>query len=497
MGMPLAQLYELYILNSNMSIIQKSICLFFLISFSLNVDIQSQVILEGNIDKTLSIKSISFYKYTDYITFQDTVLSVARIDSNGHFMTSFPLKQTQMIMVNFGRKLIKFFAEKDKTYHLIFPPYDPITIADSLNPYFKPENYWLGIDDTASTELNRQILRFLTHYNALLTSDFYMILQKGNSIKIDTFYQKIDSLFGQIKNPFLQNYITYKLAYLRFMSNKRDMRYITWHYFTHKPILYQNPAYMALFNGIYKDFFQYYSNQPKGQTIYNDIAEGKSPTLIKKTLQNRYEMQDDTLCEFIMLKGLYDGAYPSKLADFSYFPRKQILMTLDSIATTSAIPEHRQIAAHIVRKIIHDFFDPIDSLKTLIFYDTTNESEQLTFDNFKGKYNYVVFCDINNLPCQENFVLIQQLLEKYRNVLEVTLIFVKSQKEAIDKYFLTNKLTLPYYLVDNINQIKSCNISVIPTFILIDPYGKIIHNPAHSAVEDFEHYFQIILRNRQ
>jgi len=475
----------------------KSIFLFSLISLSLIVNLQSQVILEGKVDKHLSNKALKFFSYTDYITFQDTVLGVAKIDTNGHFRTSFTLKQTQLIMANFGRRLVKFFAEKDKTYHLIFPPYEPKTIADSLNPYFEPENFWLGIDDTASTELNRQVLRFLTQYNNLLTNNFYMILQKGYHIRLDTFYQKIDSLFGPIKNPFLQNYITYKLAYLRFMSSKRDMRYITWHYFTHKPILYQNPAYMALFNGLYKDFFQYYSNQPKGQAIYDDIAKGKSPTLIMKTLQNRYEMQDDSLCELVMLKGLYDGAYPSKLAAFSYFPRKQILMTLDSIAKTSAIPEHRQIASLIIHKINHDFFAPKDSLKSLIFYDPANESEKLTFDNLKGKYNYVIFCDINNLPCQENFILIQQLFEKYKNVLQITPIFVASQKEAIDKYFLTNKLSFPYYLVDNITQLKSRNIAVIPTFILIDPYGKIIRNPAHSPVEDFEHYLKEILKNRR
>ncbi len=479
---------------NNMPDYLKSIFVFFLIFISLHNNLSSQVTLEGNIDKSLKNKKLEFYSYADNITFQDTILAVTKIDSNGYFKVTFPLTQTQLVMADFGRKLVKFFAEKDKTYHLIFPQYEAETIADSLNPYFEPEAYWLGIDDTSFTELNWQILRFLTQYNTLLTNDFYMILQKGYHIQLDTFYQKIDSMFGQIKNPFLQNYITYKLAYLRFMSSKRDMRYITWNYFTHKPILYKNPAYMALFNGLYREFLQYYSNLPDGQTIYSDIAEGKSPVMIKKTLQNRYEMQDDTLCEFIMLKGLYDGAYPSKLADFSYFPRKQILMTLDSIAKTSVIPEHRKIALHIIYKINHDFFATRDSLKTLVFYDFAGE--KMTFDNFKGKYNYVIFCDINNLPCQENFVLIQQLFEKYKNVLQITAIFVKSQKETIEKYFSDNKLSFPYYLVDNITEIHNRNITVLPKYILIDPYGKIIRDPAYSPMEEFEHYFKEMLRTR-
>ncbi len=476
----------------NLSAIFRIIILFCVLGVS---SAYSQVTLEGNLNNVFKNKTISFHSYADYITQKDTILAKTKVDSSGHFEASIPLNKTRLIWIDYGRIQTKFFAEKDKHYKLLFPEYHKITIADSLNPYFEPEQYWLGIDDTSSTELNRQILRFLTQYNTLLTNNFYAILQKGYHFRLDTFYQKIDSLFGNIKNPFLQNYITYKLAYLRFMSVKRDMRYMTWHFFTHKPILYQNPAYMALFNGLYRDFFQYYSNFPKGKTLYNDIAEGKSPLLIKKTLQNRYEMQDDTLAELVMLKGLYDGAYPSKLADFSYFPRHQIIMTLDSIILLSAIPQHRQIARRIKQKITNDFYTTKDSLKSLVFYDSVNE--KMILDNFKGKYNYVVFCDINNLPCQENFVLLQQLSEKYRKELQITPLFVKSQKEAVEKYFAQNKLTIPYYFISDFNELKSRNIIVIPTFILIDPYGHIIMKPAYAPTENFEHHFISILRNRR
>ena len=454
----------------------------------------AQVTLEGDVNNIFKNKIISICSYSDFITEKDTVLAKTKDDSTGHFKVRFPLDRTRLIWVNYGRIRAKFFAEKDKYYKLLFPEYQKITIADSLNPYFEPEAYWLGIDDTTTNELNRQILRFLTLYNNLLTNNFYLILQKGYHIQLDTFYNKIDSIFGKINNPFLQNYITYKLAYLKFMSVKRDMRYITWHYFTHKPILYQNPAYMALFNGLYREFFQYYYNTPKGQAIYSDIAEGKSPALIMKTLQNRYEMQDDSLAEFVMLRGLFDGAYSSKLASFSYFPRKQIVMTLDSIILLSAIPQHRQIAKRIKQRIKDDFFTPKDSLKSLVFYDIADE--KMTFDNFKGKYSYVIFCDINNLPCQENFALIQKLFIKYKNTLHIIPIFVSSQKKAAESYFTTNNLSFPYYFIKNISELKNLRINVLPSFILIDPYGKIIRNPAHSPMEDFEHHFIKILRSR-
>ncbi|MCD6366594.1 MAG: hypothetical protein J7L46_03540, partial [Bacteroidales bacterium] len=239
------------------------IVVFFLVVRTPLVD--AQVTLEGNINSVFKNRVISIHSYADFITKKDTVLAKMKVDSTGHFKVNFPIDRTRLVWINYGRMQTKIFAENNKNYKLLFPEYQRITIADSLNPYFEPEAYWLGIDDTTTNELNRQILRFLTQYNGLLTNDFYMILQRGYHVQLDTFYQRIDSLFGKINNPFLQNYITYKLAYLKFMSNKRDMRYITWHYFTHQPILYQNPAYMALFNGLYREFFQYYYNTPKGQ----------------------------------------------------------------------------------------------------------------------------------------------------------------------------------------------------------------------------------------
>jgi len=454
----------------------------------------SQVIVKGKVDKRYKAKTLQFFYYTDYITFQDTVLVSALIDSNGYFKASFPLNSTRLIMANYGRKLLKIFVEPNKSYHILLPEYKDKTIADSLNPYFEQEVYWLGLTDTSSVELNRQILRFLTQYNALLSKNFYMILQKGYRINLDTFYQRIDSMFGGINNNFLQNYITYKLAYLKFMSTKRNMQFITWQYFTHKPVLYNNPAYMELFNGLYHSFFQYYYNTSKGQRIYNDIAKGKSPYLIIKTLQNRYELQDDTLAEFIMLKGLYDGAYPSKLADFSFFPREQILMTLDSVIYLSKIEIHRNIAKQIKKKILYDFFKSKKTLKSLTFYDSDNK--KMKFDFFKGKFNYIVFCDINNLPCKENFSLLQRLAEKKKNVLQVTAIFLKSQKQAVEDYFTANRFTFSYYFVDGIKHLNSCNISIFPTYILIDPYGKIIQNHAPAPTKDFEYYFNEILKNR-
>lgn len=467
---------------------------FFIVLFIASFSAYSQVNLQGQVDRKISGQTLRLYHYTDYITYKDTTLAYVSIDSLGQFQTQLSLNQTMLIFCDYGRKIIKFFAENGKSYKVYFPEFERRTLADSLNPYFEPEEYWLGISDTSSDELNHAVIRFLSFYNNLLSNNFYELLQKGYHLNLDTFYNKIDSIFGQIDNPFFQDYITYKLAYLKFMTIKRDMRYITWHYYTHKPIRYQNPAYMDLFNGLFKEFFQYYYNTSNGSEIYNDIAQGKSPYLITKTLKKRYEFQDDTLAELLMLKGLYDGAYPSKLADFSFFPRQQILMTLDSIQMLSPFSEHRKIAHSIAEIIDDDFFKPKLALQDLKLFDFAND--EVCISEFKGKYNYLVFCDINNYTCQQNFPSIEKLSEKYQNILYITPIFIKSEKDAVEKYFKQNRFNFPYYFVNSIEDINKQNITIIPRFILIDPYGTIIRNPAYSPTEDFEHHFKVILKNR-
>jgi hypothetical protein len=461
--------------------------IFFAIAFHLYAQVDVVCILPKEYkNKTLKAKT-----YKDLITKVDTVLAQVQVkDTIATF--SIDIKQTRMIFFPYGREEVFFYAEPGKNYKLIFPSYSPKTVADSVNPYFKPERVWAGMINPDT--LNTFIINFNSEYNRYIDMFFYTIYQQGFHSKVDTFLSSMKKMFEITNNKFLNAYIEYKLAYLEFVAKKRDIRKITWDYYTHKKPWYYNDAYMDLFNEMYKFFFNLYAQTPEGKDIYFDITRGKSPYLIKQTLSKRYEFaSDDTLKELVMLKGLFDGSFPSTVGAFRKLPAPQVFLTLDSIIIQTKIPEHKTIALDIKKVVKESLFSFKDTFKTLTYLD--RDGNDFKFTDFKGKFAYIGLCDINNLPCLEQFALTERYAEHFKTVLDVYYIFPMNQKEKVENFFAKNNLKhLKFLFFKNAMDIKKLRVPSFPRYILTDPYGKIINETAPLPIENFNSYFTKILR---
>jgi hypothetical protein len=281
---------------------------------------------------------------------------------------------------------------------------------------------------------------------------------------------------------------------LEFASKKRDVRKITWDYYRHRRPAYFNPAYMELFNEMYKYFFNLYAQTPEGENIITAVTHGKSPYLIKEVLEKRYELAgDDTLMELVMLKGLYDASFSSTVGAFDKLPYPQVKITLDSIAMLTTVPIHKTIAEDIKEQIKSTFFSFKDTFKVLKFI--TPAGDIFTYSAFKGKFAYVGLCDIKGLPCLEQFAVANRYASRYKNVLDVYYIFPQLQKKDVEKYFEKNDLDdLKILYFEKTSDIKRLDVPVFPRYLLIDPYGKILNETAPVPTENFNSYFVSILR---
>ncbi len=450
-----------------------------------------QVKIVCRLPKNFEQKTLQAKTYKDLMTKTDTVIAEVYVNDTVAIF-DLDIKQTRMIFFPFGREEVFFYAEPGKNYELIFPTYTPKTVADSVNPYFKPERIWAGM--VGPDTLNTFIIAFNKEYNDYVDLFFYTIYRQGYNSKADTFITAMKKKYEITQNKFLNAYIDYKLAYLEFVAKKRDIRKITWDHYRHKKPWYYNDAYMDLFNEMYKFFFNLYAQTPKGKEIYYDVTRGKSPYLIKQTLSKRYELAgDDTLMELVMLKGLYDGSFPSTIGAFKKLPAPQVFMTLDSIILKTKIPEHKIIAQDIKKEIKESLFSFKDTFKTLSYWD--NRHKDFEFQNFKGKFAYIGLCDINNLPCLEQFAVSNRYAEHYHVVLDVYYIFPEDQKDKVIKYFKENKLEYLHTLFfKSATDIKKLRVPSFPRYVLINPYGKILNETAPIPTENFNSYFTKILR---
>jgi hypothetical protein len=308
----------------------------FLLLF-LNSGIAQPVILKGN-NKTYKGFDIHVYTIQDYITYTPVEIGHGIVSDGGDFHIEVNINSPCKIRLDLEAICGLLYVEPGKTYQILIPDFTPINMGNRLNPFFKPTDFYLGLKNPEKNDINLLIGQFDDIYNEYVEDNYYQIFKSPKESAIEKDIANIEKLFDTIPSHFFTAYREYKYAQVRFLSYMRDSRYIIREYYNNGPFLYENPAYMDLFNQLFANYLSFYMNTREGERIYSDIALAKSPFYAKQTLSNNMAVKNDTLKDLILLKGIHDAFYSHD------FETNSLLITLDSIEYLTKIPFHKQIA---------------------------------------------------------------------------------------------------------------------------------------------------------
>jgi len=470
------------------------------------------VILKGNVPEYAGEK-FTFSTYSDYITFAEEELCTAEVEENGNFECSFNADDTKYVFINLGVYEAFIFIEPNKVYDLLLPERKDKTIADQLNPYFKPLQYHLGLSNISEFDLNYQLAFFDEVYSGLINKNLHLTYSelKEHNVdsklnKVDTAFSKkaysrainnstyfiysnlkdidaknefykIDSIFSNVDNKFFHDFKKYKLALFLYSSNKEKSKSISNTYYLNNEVLYANPAYMNLFNQVYKDYFTYFGRTDNGKKIYNDINKLGSYSSLCETLKQDSILKNDILKELVILKCLYDEFYKDK------FSRKGLLSILDSLEISTKIDEHKLIASNIrekATKLLVGFKPPDFKL-----YDMDNNLVSL--ESYQGKYVYLGFCTTMSYGCIKEFKMLENLYKNHKDHFEIVMICLDETLEQM-KYFVENEgYSYTFLHYGNQSEVfKDYDIRAFPTYYFIDPEGKLSISPAPSPDQNAE-----------
>lgn len=424
----------------------------------------------------------------DLISGEQLLIGSDTVDAEGNFKLSFPLRQTQLLTLPMGIYECIIYAEPNKTYQVALPPRQPKTKADLLNPFFEPVQIYLGIRNPAPNNINLQIADFNERYHSYIEREYYYIFKFPRKANIDSVINTINLQFDTIANAYFYNFRKYKYAWLKYTTVMRDNRYVIREYFNNQPVLYQNVAYMDLFNQLFANYLSLYMKTSEGARIYSDVALAKSPVLIKETFSNNMVLLNDTLQELVLLKGLHDAFYSND------FPLQSLLITLDSVAFSTTIPEHRNMAIDIKTKVLHlrnGYYAPDFNLVDV-------QGTKFSLKDFTSKYVYLNFISVESFACQQELELLKKLHEKFSNDLTILSITIDDDLEKAQNYF--NKQGYSWALLGDVPDKKtavSYHVKAYPTFYLIRPGGKLQMSPALSPGENFEWSFFNLLQSER
>jgi thiol-disulfide isomerase/thioredoxin len=462
-----------------------SIFLLFLL-IATQSSLAKEIILKGN-NPDYNGQTIDLLVFKNNITNNERKVATTKVDENGNFEWKFTSDQTEYVFSHLGVYQIYLYAEPGNTYQVKLPPFTPKKQDEKLNPFFEEVQLHLlilSIKDPSlqnipepTKELNFLIRSFDELYNPLITKYAIRTYTYPELQGLDSSVNVLKKQFDSINHPYFHQYYFYRMGLFKFTSARLKSRIVSDEWFSNKPVLYANPAYMELFNQVYDKYFVFFGRTRLGKKIYTDINSKSSLIELKATLAQDNVLINDTLKEMVILKGIHDGFYEME------FSRGGLLKILDSLTLSTKIDLHKKIGQDIrfkVTKLLVGFKPPAFQL-----YDKNNQLKSL--DNFKGSYVYINFCTTQNYACLKELEQLKRIQEKYGKY--VTIVSISLDESLDDMRNYVNRKGYKWTFLHYGNQpdiIKEYDLRALPTYYLLDREGKLVWSPAPTPTENFD-----------
>lgn len=432
-------------------------------------------------------QTITFLGYADFITNTEEELGKCEVSKKGEFQCDIKTTETSFIFTDLGIYRGYIFVEPHKTYRIVLPEYQEKSEEQRLNPFFKEVEVQLGIEQMAPNDLNYLISSF----DLLFNENFDLLIQQayaGNKyLPTDSIISSIENRFAEHNHSFFNTYRTYRYGLLKQLVYMQQSKSISKNYFAHKPIRYNNPSYMELFNLVYDKYFLFNNNPLSDTAQTGNMLNQRKFSEIKRLLTKNEDIQNDTLVELVILKGLYDGFFDDK------FSRTALLTILDSLYRNTSIPEHLFIAGNIRSKVTRLLPGFVPSPFELYTVDGKLKS----LNDFQGKYIYLNFCTTTSYACLQEFTLLEKLYEKHQDRLEVVTVSADRDIEDLKNLLTQTGYSWTFLHYGNKPEIiKNFDIRAFPTYFLIGPDNRLVLSPAPSPRENFEIQFFQHLRSK-
>lgn len=437
-------------------------------------------------------QSIVLYSYSDYFTKMEVKLTTFTVDSTGNFSVSFPCNAVSEVFMFLGVYKCFVYAVPNKNIELLMPARIEKSLADEINPYFKHEDLSIGVLNNSDDGLNELMLSFVSEFSTFVENNFQILYQLNEKSYVDTLVHRLDSIFAEHRgNEFFENYKNYELNTLRYMVYMRDPMALTRRYYLNKPILYNNAAYMNLFQQMWRNYMQNNHMKGLGKEMKTAIMYGKSPHMFKEVMEKKIAFRNDTLKELLLLQCLDDCF---RMPDI--FPSATVKQTLDSLALITTVPEHKHIAQNIWRK--RNVLTIGDTITDFQLVD--KDSVEFNLEKFKGKYVYLNFCRSENYACLQDYRVLQEMNKKTKRDLHIVTLSAEKNFEVFQEFRNENpQYNWTFlYVADHPEVLQAYELKAMPSYMLLDPNGDLVLRSAPTPLDNFQQKFaEIIIEKRK
>ncbi|MFH1321116.1 MAG: TlpA disulfide reductase family protein [Bacteroidota bacterium] len=445
-------------------------------------------------------EEISVIVYDDYLAFTEKELAASKIDDEGNFELIFPpphklLRKDSIPYTTYAKIRID---ETDKTlyiepgliYEIIFPHYNA-DLSPSPDTETEKQIEFINADDK---ELNIIIRDFNIHYNEFIYKYYPILIQGGGKAKADSFIVMMNEKYSNphtagtgTGNSYFKTFMHYKFASIEQITLKNNKKLMEEKYILSVPVKSSHYEYMDFITHYFSNHLLMKSLSPEGEGITTIVNVNKSYEELMRDLGKDKLLNNDTLRELILLKGLHEIYYKPE------FKKNSILDILDSIGVKSQIAEHKKIAQNIKKLLLK--LSSGSKAPDFELFDQYGNLVKLS--DFKGKYVYLDFWATWCAPCLQEMRLTVKLKEKYSDQIEFISISTDKHFSTMKEFLKNNKYDIghigmgwTFLHYGNYKKVKKdYNIRSIPMYFLIDKDGNLKQSPAKRPSGGIERLF--------
>ncbi len=463
----------------------KSLAVFILLVIFQSVEAGQQVTLYGN-DTSYIGDEIVFNKYSDQISGSETVVGKAKVNSKGAFSLSFDIDEVTFVFSYTGIYKLHLFAVPGNNYEIILPPRQEKEPVELLNPYFEPVVIHLATVELAKNELNTLIRMFNDAYLPYYNKHIVTLGQKDDFSELDEDIITMENPFSSSGNAYFNDYRRYRYGLLRYFAYQQRSKSISDEYFRNQPVLLENPAFMELFNQVYKNYFHHLS-RTAGDSNLGNVIRTCNIDSIRLFLESDSVIGIGNLSNLVILKFLHDEFYDDN------YSRSSLLALLDAYIAENKDQKMTDVAISIrdkVTRLLTGFLPPAFALYN-------GDSILISLDDFKGRYVYLNFCSCFSYTCLNEFKMLEALYAKHKDLIEVVTVIIDNDEDIINSFLKRSNYQWTFLHYGNQSTIiRDYDVRAFPLYYLINREGKLAMSPAPSPGEEFEARLFKLMRSK-
>ena len=425
-------------------------------------------------------KTVYLSAYKDFITYTPVQINSTSISDSGKFKFNVDgLKSCTFIYLSIDNLKGDLYIVPNNYYRVVFPAPDT---DHYLNPYVQHKvDLDLFIDD--SNEVNNLIMDFNAQFDKFWARNYVHFLKKQAPKYVDSFYAAMLARYRSRTNPEFNGYMTYTLAEIgnNILEGEKTLGE---KYLKGKPILYGKNEYMEFFNDYFKGYMRNFMYTREGVDIVKYINNPDYNGLMDVLKINRL-LRNDSLCELVLLKGLYEFYYSGG------FDQENIKILLRTIANSSKIDEDKIIA----NDMLASFSGVVKGGNAPDFAMKDSKGIVNSIIDYRGKFLYLAFFKTTSSASVSQMEVLPALYKQYGK--KINFVFISEDENYTDltDFLKTNKNFTWTFLWDEKHKVMTqYDVKTFPEYFLVSPTGKFFRSPADDPSHGIENTFSDITK---